>query len=426
MIAEPSAVEPRRALAAAAALRADVARERIVHGAGPDEHLFHVDPVPRAFAVDEWETLSRGMVQRVRALEAFAADAHGGRHAVHAGVVPADVLATSRYLEPALPVPHRYIGFAGPDVVRDGEGRLVVLEDNVRTPTMVLFALALRRLVARHVDGGPDPQALATRVRETLWRMLRAASPAPDPNVAVLGDLGRSALRWELRATAELLGVPLLELDDVRTERDRLIGPDGRAIDVLWRRTSEERLRDDAGELNALGRALLGPIEAGTLAVVNAFGAGIADDKRVFPYVEDVIRFFLCEEPLLRSVPTFDAASTLERAHELVLKPRSGSGGYGVCIGPHATRDQLDEVRAAVERDPGEWIAQEPVALSTHPTVVGGRLEPRHVDLRPFACWDGERHVVLPVAFTRVALERDNLIVNASQGGGGKDTWVPA
>ena len=428
MIAERAAVDAAQALAAAAAVAQDAAREGIVHGAGAAEHVFHIDPVPRAFAAGEWDALARGVVQRVRALEAFAADAHGPREAVRAGVVPADVIETSRYLEPGLPTPRRWIGLAGPDIVRDGAGRLVVLEDNVRTPTMFGFALALRRIVARHVGGGPAPDALAAHVRAALWRMLRAASPAQDPVVVVLGDGTGSALRWELGATAELLGVPLLEADALRVRGDVLLGPDGRRIDVVWRRTSEERLRDDAGELNELGRMFLGPLQAGAVAVVNAFGAGIADDKRLFGYVEELVRFFLREEPELRSVRTYDVVRepwVLERLGDLVLKPRSGSGGYGVVIGPRATRAELTRLRAAVEADPGEWIAQEPVALSTHPTVVDGRLEPRHVDLRPFACWDGDEVVVLPAAFTRVALERENLIVNASQGGGGKDTWVP-
>jgi uncharacterized circularly permuted ATP-grasp superfamily protein len=425
-VIEPVPVAEAVALGAAAGVAEAARAAGLVHGAGAAEHPFHVDPVPRGLAEDEWAALARGLVQRVEALEAFAADAHGPRRAVAAGVVPEAVLATSRYLEPGLPRPARYIGLAGPDVVRGADGELVVLEDNVRTPTMLGFALALRRVVHGHVPGGPDPDALEAAVLDTVRRMLRAAAPAvEDPVVAVLGDGVRSALRWELGATAALLGVPHVEPEHLRpAPGGRLRLPDGRAVDVLWRRTSEERLRDDDGRPNALGRLLLDPVRDGTVAVVNAFGAGIADDKRVFGRVEALVRFFLGEAPVLRSVPTYDAADVLDRLGELVVKPRSGSGGYGVAIRPAGA--QLDRVRAAVEADPEEWIAQEVVELSTHPTVVDGALAPRHVDLRPFACWDGARVVVLPAAFTRVALEAGNMVVNASQGGGGKDTWVPA
>lgn len=425
-------------------LAADVARDAeragLLHGLGGGEHVFHLDPVPRVLAAVEFERLAAGVAQRVRALEAFTADAHGPREAVRAGVVPAAVVDTNRYLATEVPAPPFWVGMAGPDVVRGDDGQLVVLEDNVRTPTMLAYALAARDLVAGRLGAVPAPAPalvpaplpVRDAAREAALRMLRAAAPhLPDPVVAVLDDGPASSVRWEIAALAELLEVPEVQPQQLRRRGERLVLPDGRAVDVLWRRTSEERLRDDAGRLNQLGELLLEPLRAGAVSVVNAFGTGVADDKRTYPYVEDLVRFFTGQEPLLRSVPAYDLgepaqlAAVLPRLHELVVKPRSGSGGHGVLIGPRASREQLARSRAVVEADPGEWVAQEPVALSTHPTVVDGQLVPRHVDLRPFAFADGAGgFTVLPGGFTRVALAEGELVVNASQGGGGKDTWV--
>ena len=428
-----AAVRSHGLAALASDVRAVVAELGMVLEQGPDDRPFPIDPVPRVVPADEWDTLAAGIAQRVRALEAFVADAHGPREAVRAGIVPADVVDTSRYSLAryglALPPPRLWIGMAGPDVVRDADGRFVVLEDNVRTPTLLAHALAARDAIAPLLDVQPGPRPVREPAREALRRMLRAAAGSADAVVAVLDDGGRPAVRWEIARLAELVGAPAVRPEDLSARGDALHLPDGRRVDLLWRRTSEERLHDDAGRVNALGELLLRPLRAGTVAVVNAFGAGVADDKRTYPYVEDLVRFFCGEEPLLPSVPSYDLGdpaqrtAALPRLAELVVKPRSGSGGHGVLIGPRATREQLEEARRAVAAEPGGWIAQEPVAISTHPTVVDGDLVPRHVDLRPFAMWDGERVTVLPGGFTRVALRAGGL-VNASQGGAGKDTWV--
>ncbi|MCV2488741.1 circularly permuted type 2 ATP-grasp protein [Geodermatophilus sp. YIM 151500] len=420
--------------ALAAAVQESVARRGVVHESGPSEHPFHIDPVPRVVPAAEWDGLAAGIAQRVRALEAFVADAHGPREAVRAGVVPAEVLDTNRYAlgryGVSLPPPRFWIGMAGPDVVRGADGRLVVLEDNVRTPTLLGYALAARELVAPLLGVEPGPRPLRPAAEEALRRMLRAAAGSADAGVAVLDDGGRDAVRWEVARLAELVGAPAVRPGELTRRGDALVRPDGRVVDLLWRRTSEERLHDDAGRLNQLGELLLAPLRAGRVTVVNAFGTGVADDKRTYPYVEDLVRFFCGEEPLLPSVPSYDLgdprqrAEALPRLPELVLKPRSGSGGHGVLIGPRADDGQLARARAAVEAQPGEWIAQEPVALSTHPTAVEGELVPRHVDLRPFAVHDGRDVTVLPGGLTRVSLTEGDLVVNASQGGGGKDTWV--
>ena len=429
-----AAVRSRGPGALAARVRSAAELHGVVLDKGLEARPFAIDPVPRIVAAAEWDALAAGIAQRVRALEAFVADVHGPREAVRAGVVPADVVDTNRYALTryglVLPPPRVWIGLAGPDVVRGVDGRFVVLEDNVRTPTMLAYALAARDLLAPLLDVRPGPRPLREPAREALRRMLAAAAGPPDPVVAVLDDGGRPAVRWEIARLAELVDAPAVRPEDLLARGDALHLADGRRVDLLWRRTSEERLHDDAGRVNALGELLLRPLAAGTVAVVNAFGTGVADDKRTYPYVEDLVRFFCGEEPLLPSVPSYDLgdpvqrAAALPRLADLVVKPRSGSGGHGVLIGPRATGGQLEGVRRAVEADPGEWIAQEPVALSTHPTVVDGALVPRHVDLRPFAVHDGERVTVLPGGLTRVALGEGDLIVNASQGGGGKDTWV--
>ncbi|MGY1650257.1 circularly permuted type 2 ATP-grasp protein [Geodermatophilus sp. SYSU D01119] len=416
------------------ALAADVARAvaglGMEHGPEGEAHLFAVDPVPRVLERSEWAELAAGLDQRLRALEAFVADAHGPREAVRAGVLPAEVVDTNRYLAPGLATPRRWIGMAGPDLVRGADGRFVVLEDNVRTPSLLAFALAARDLVAPRLGVEPGPAPVREVAVTAMRRMLADATDLPDPVLAVLGDGPRSSVPWEIDRFGEMVGAPVVLPSQLSARGEDLLLPDGRRVDLLWRRTSEERLTDDDGRPNELGELLLGPLRAGTVAVVNAFGTGVADDKRTFPYVEDLVRFFTGEEPLLRSQPAYDLGDpaqcreALGRLPELVLKPRSGSGGWGVLIGPRATREQLERVRAEVLAAPGEWIAQEPVALSTHPTVVDGALVPRHVDYRPYAfCTDGGT-VVLPGGFTRVSLTEGELVVNASQGGGGKDTWV--
>lgn len=415
-------------------LAADVARAAaeldLQHGPAGEAHPFTVDPVPRVLPRAEWEEVATGLRQRLRALEAFVADAHGPRESVRAGVVPAAVLDTNRYLTPDLPAPRRWIGMAGPDLVRGADGRLVVLEDNVRTPSLLAYTLAARDLVAPRLGVRPGPAPVHEVAATAMRRMLAGATVVDDPVVAVLGDGPRSSVPWEIDRFGELVGAPVVLPADLTVRGDEVVLPDGRRADVLWRRTSEERLTGDDGRPNELGQLLLGPLRAGTVTVVNAFGTGVADDKRTFPYVEDLVRFLLGEEPLLRSQPAYDlgdpaqCAAALDRLPELVLKPRSGSGGWGVLIGPRADAGQLARAREAVLAAPGEWIAQEPVAISTHPTVVDGALAPRHVDYRPYAFCTDDGTVVLPGGLTRVSLREGDLVVNASQGGGAKDTWV--
>ena len=337
------------------------------------------------------------------------------------------------------PASGRWIPIAGLDVVRDGDGPFAVLEDNVRTPSGIAYAVAAREALSGHLSV-PD----GMRVRslepayEWLGEALRAAAPPEagerpvdrraDRRAVELGLLRARRDRPPARAAARGPG-------DLTVHSKRLFAhtEEGSVpVDVVYRRTNEDRLFDPSGALTALAEILLGPLEAQTLGCVNAFGTGVADDKLVHSYVEEMVRFYLGEEPLLKSVPTYDLsqpgvlAMVLERIGELVVKPRSGHGGIGVVVGPRSDPRTLAEVSRELEMTPEQFIVQETVQLSRQPTVCGGELEPRHVDLRPFTFAVGDRVEVFPGGLTRVALERGSLVVNSSQQGGAKDTWVLA
>lgn len=375
----------------------------------------------------------------MRALDAFVADAHAERAAVREGVVPARLLESSEHLDPVaegLPATPVRVGVAGADLVRDVDGRLLVLEDNVRTPAGLAYLLAARRAVGEPREGGPPAAPLARAVAQLLGGVLRGAAPQGargEPSVALLTDGPANSAYWEHERLADLLGVPCVTLGElrVRGERVEVSTHDGpRTVDVLYRRTEEEHLADGHGGLTPLGEALAGPLRAGTLALVNAPGAGIADDKLTHAYAGDLIRFFCGEEPLLGSAPTHDLGdpsvrrTALSRLDELVVKPRGASGGVGVLLGPRASDEELRRARERIEERPQDWVAQEVVPLTTHPTVVGDRLAPRHVDLRAFGLFDGHEAHVLPGAFTRVAFGEGEMVVNSSRGGGAKDTWI--
>jgi carboxylate-amine ligase len=294
------------------------------------------------------------------------------------------------------------------------------------------YALVARQAIAAHLPYDGRWRNIGAELATYLRMVIAAAKPEPEaPGIAVLlTDGPQNSAFFEHRQLAELAELRLTRPEELVPERDRLALTDGRRVQVVYRRTNEDVLRGPDGRLTRVGERLSGPLRAGTIAVVNAFGTGVADDKRVYPYVDDLVRFFLGEEPKVRSVPTLDLADTdaraeaLERLDELVVKPRGGHGGVGVVIGRDASAARLREVRAALEERPCDYVAQETVRLSTHPTVVAGRLVPRHVDVRPFVFFDGTRARALPGGLTRVAFQEGELVVNSSQGGGGKDTWV--
>jgi len=422
---------------AAADVAAEIQRAGLTFGDDADTP-FHVDPVPRVIEAAEWDTLARGLAQRARALDAFVADAHGPREAVREGAVPAAVLDDSPFAEPALrdlPEPPRVrVAVAGLDIVRDTTGRLRVLEDNCRTPSGLAFLLASREAVDRVLGVPGDILDIAGTVGPSLRRALLATTPegAPDGTVVLLSDGPGNTAWWEHGRLAALMEVPLVTPEDLRADGKRLVlRRTGEPVAAVYRRTDEDTLGGSAP--GPIATLLLPAIRAGTLGVMNAFGCGVADDKAVYPHVPDLIRLFCGEEPLLDDLPVYDLcdpdvlASALDRAEDLVFKPRDGLGGQGVTIGPRASRDELRRTTDAVRGDPGGWIAQDAVVLSTHPTAIDGALMPRHVDLRPFVVADGDGGWdLLPGALTRVALDEGEMVVNSSRGGGSKDTWVRA
>jgi uncharacterized circularly permuted ATP-grasp superfamily protein len=403
---------------------------------------FVVDPIPRILPADEWETLSAGLEQRLRALNAFVLDAYGERRIVAAGHMAAEVIDSAEGFEPALrgrlPAGTTPIGIAGLDIVRGSDGALAVLEDNTRTPSGFSYAVAARRAILPELPAGaPEPVAIAEALSDLVGGvLLAAANGRGDPPFAVvLSDGGAGSAAYEHAETARALDAPLVTLADLEHHGGRLEArlADGRRrpVDVVYRRCDDDRLRGDDGAPTAVAEALLEPWLAGHVAVVNAFGTGVADDKLVHGYVHQMVRFYLGEEPLVAAVPTLDLGRAEHRRQVLddlrghVVKPRFGHGGAGVVVCVHADDAALERTRAELEAHPGGFIAQPLVALSCHPTVVeGGRLEPRHVDLRPFVFAAGPKMGSLPGGLTRVAWDAGALVVNSSQNGGAKDTWV--
>jgi carboxylate-amine ligase len=415
-----------------------LAADGVSFGSGADARPFVVDPIPRLIGSAEWELIERGAAQRARALAAFVADVYGEREIVRAGRIPARAIETATGFEPLMAgVPCSSAGFVvGLDLVRGASGELAVLEDNARTPSGIAYALAARAVRERFLPLAPAGPA-AQGTLPMLAGALCDAAPAgvDEPRVVVLSDGPANTAFHEHRVLARGLDAPLVGPRDLLVRRGRLCHLDGsavRQIDVAYRRTDEDRLRDDDGRATWLAQTLLGPVRRGTLTVVNPLGAGVCDDKLTHAYVGEMVRFYLGEEPLLPSVPTHDLgdgdtrSAVLGSLGDYVIKPRSGLGGHGVAVCSELAAPQRDEIARRIEEEPDAWVAQERVAISTHPTLSDGRLEPRHVDLRPFAIGGGAGASTAPVALTRVALERGSLVVNSAAGGGAKDTLVCA
>ena len=382
---------------------------------------WHVDPVPRAVDAGEWERVAAGLAQRVRALNAFIADVYADRRIVAEGIVPQRVLDSAENLEPTMmgvrPRDGVWIGIAGLDLVRDPAGEWLVLEDNVRTPSGLAYWSAARDALLRRLEVPVAPASL-DGIPDALRRVFG------DGRLVVMTDGPDNSAHWEHDWVARQLGIPLVVPSDLEL-RDKLLLHGGEQVDGVYRRTNADEVDSDVG-------ALLAPVlRAGNVKLVNGFGNGIGDDKLAHAYVPEMIRFYIGEEPLLPQVETFDLGEprTLERAldvfDELVIKDRGSYGGLGVVICPRAERVDVDELRERVRADPAAFVAQRLVELSTHPTVIDGELRPRHVDLRPFVLMPALDVVeVLPGGVTRVALDEGALVVNASQNGGAKDTWV--
>jgi uncharacterized circularly permuted ATP-grasp superfamily protein len=397
-----------------------------------------VDPVPRVIDSGEWKGLEAGLLQRVEALNSFLLDAYGGQRIFDAGVVPRRLLETSSGYEPLMRglldpgVPPAIV--AGLDLIRDAGGELLVLEDNLRMPSGASYAAAVREAVEPALGAPVQPRQLDGYV-DTIAAAIRAAAPdgRADPAAAIVSDGPGSGAWYEHSRLGRELGIPVVQTRELEVERGRLFARhnrDRQQLDVLYRRLDEDRLSAPDGDPTDLGELLLPALRSGRLRCVNAFGSGLADDKLAHAYAESMVRFYLGEEPLLRSVPSFDLSgeagreSAMGRLDELVIKPRDGFGGKGVTIMPRATEPQRRRAIGLVRRRPDGFVAQETVQLSSHPTVCEGRLRPRRVDLRPFVISSTAGGAAMAGGLTRFARGAGEMVVNSSRGGGCKDTWV--
>ncbi len=415
----------------------------VTFGVGGEERPFPLDIVPRLIDAARWREVEAGVKQRVQTLERFLADIYGPGNCLTDGVIPRTVVATSSHYHRVVagfePPNGVRIHVAGVDLIRDAQGDFRVLEDNVRVPSGVSYVLTNRRAVASAL-----PEVFSEHHIEPvgsypgrLLAALRAAAPngVASPNVVVLTPGVYNSAYFEHALLARRMGIELVEGRDLlcRGGHVSMRTTNGLTpVHVIYRRVDDEFLdpmhfRHDS----ILGvPGLINAARAGHVTIANAVGNGVADDKLLYTYLPDLIRYYLGEEPILRNIDTWrlgdaDAREeVLDRLDELVLKPVDGSGGKGIVIGPRATTEELDALRRRVLADPRSWVAQPVISLSTAPTLIDGQVRPRHVDLRPFAVNDGNDVWVLPGGLTRVALPEGELIVNSSRGGGSKDTWI--
>ncbi len=408
------------------------------------ERLIPFDIIPRVIAQKEWQLLEEGLIQRVKAINAFLTDIYGPREILRAGVVPPDLVFQNPAFRPEMAgrrAPHDiWVHIAGIDVVRTNENEFYVLEDNARTPSGVSYMLENRDVMMRLL---PDLFA-AHRIApvenytDLLLNCLRSVAPptaSGEPCVALLTPGQFNSAYYEHSFLADRLGVELVEGSDLFVRDDVLFmrttqGP--KRIDVLYRRIDDDYLdplifRPDS----VLGvPGILNACNAGNLTLSNAVGTGVADDKALYTYMPKIVRFYLGQDAILKNVPTWRCRDpdslkyVLEHLHELVVKEVNGSGGYGMLVGPHATREERERFREKLLADPANYIAQPTLSLSTCPAFVEEGVAPRHVDLRPFVLTGANGSRVVPGGLTRVAMRKGSLVVNSSQGGGTKDTWI--
>lgn len=409
------------------------------------EKIFPLDLLPRIVTAKRWASIERGLQQRIQALNLFLADLYGDQHILRERIVPTDLVLGSpnfcRAMRDVKPAADVFVHVAGIDLIEDENGELLVLEDNARVPSGVSYVLENRIVLSRVM-----PELLAAHdVRpvdqypEMLLDALRAVSPRPNPVIAVLTPGLFNSAYFEHSYLAAQMGVQLVEGRDLTVDEDVVFMKTTSGlerVDILYRRIDDDFMDPLAFRSDSiLGvPGLMNAYRQGNVVLANAPGTGVIDDKAMYAYVPEAIRFYLDEEPLLAQVPTFlgrdpkDRKYILANLESLVVKPTDGAGGYGLLIGPAATQAELEAMRAAVRSHGERFVAQPVQKLSTLPTLVGEkdrRIAPRHVDLRPFAISRSpDRVEVLPGGLTRVALREGSLVVNSSQGGGSKDTWV--
>jgi uncharacterized circularly permuted ATP-grasp superfamily protein len=410
------------------------------------ERLIPFDLIPRVIAAQEWKGMEDGLVQRVTALNRFIHDVYHDQDILKAGVVPREQIENNAQFRPEMigvDVPNNiYSHISGIDIVRapdaQGKGEYYVLEDNLRVPSGVSYMLEDRKMMMRLFPELFSQHRVApvAHYPDLLLETLRASSPATtaEPTVVVLTPGMYNSAYFEHAFLAQQMGVELVEGQDLFV-KDKFVymrttrGP--KRVDVIYRRVDDDFLDPNVFRpTSTLGCAgLMDAYKAGHVAICNAVGTGVADDKSIYPYVPDMIKFYLGEEPILKNVPTFmcrkpeDLQYTLANLKDLVVKEVHGAGGYGMLVGPAATQEEIERFRGALLANPEGYIAQPTLSLSSCPTYVDSGIAPRHIDLRPFVL-SGRTVQMVPGGLTRVALKEGSLVVNSSQGGGTKDTWI--
>ena len=427
----------------AALLRRGVTFTVYAEAAGT-ERIFPFDPIPRIFTAARWQEVAAGIAQRVRALNAFLTDVYHERRILREGRIPRElVYSSSLFVREMIGVrvPHGvYIHVSGTDLIWNSRGEPYVLEDNVRTPSGISYVLENRDVLKRTFPALFEGYAIAPvdDYPLRLLRTLREASPptVAEPSVVVLTPGVYNSAYYEHAMLARKMGVPLVEGRDLVVVDNAVFLKTTTGlerVDVIYRRVDDDYLDPlYFAATSVLGVAgLMDVYRAGRVTLANAIGTGVADDKALYRFVPEMIRFYLSEEPLLPNVETFDCTETTVRQHvlghlaEFVVKRTNGSGGYGMLIGPASTVAEREAFARAISAEPRNYIAQPVIQLSSHPTLIEGTLASRRIDLRPFALY-GRRIDVPPAALTRVALPEGSLVVNSSQGGGSKDTWILA
>ena len=404
------------------------------------ERLIPFDIISRIITAQEWKGMEAGLVQRVTALNMFIHDIYHDQNIVRAGIMPAEQVFRNAQYRPEVQgisvASDIYAHIAGIDLVRAGEGEFYVLEDNLRVPSGVSYMLEDRKMMMRLFPEVFAKQRIAPvdHYPNLLLKTLKSASRLDNPNVVVLTPGRFNSAFFEHAFLAREMGVELVEgadlfVHDLKVFMRTTDGP--KPVDVIYRRIDDAFLDPQAfNPESMLGvPGLVAAYCAGNVVLANAIGTGVADDKSIYPYVPAMIRFYLDEEPILQNVPTFQCRKPDELSHvlanleQLVVKETQGSGGYGMLVGPASTAAEIEDFRQRIKARPHAYIAQPTLSLSTCPTFVENGIAPRHIDLRPFVL-SGKETRLVPGGLTRVALKEGSLVVNSSQGGGTKDTWV--
>ena len=406
------------------------------------EHIFPYDLVPRIITAAEWAKVEMGLTQRITALNLFLKDIYNEGRILKDGVVPRELIYSCKHFRRqmvGLQVPRNvYVAICGTDLIRLENGEFVVLEDNLRVPSGVSYMLTNRRVMKRifpYLFRAYNVRPIE-QYTQLLLGTLRSLAPEgrPEPNIVLLSPGVFNSAYFEHAYLARQMGIELVEGRDLVTH-DNIIymrTTSGlRRVDVIYRRVDDDFIDPMAFRSDSiLGVAgLLNAYRAGNVTLANAFGTGVADDKAVYAYVPDIVKYYLGEDPVLNNVKTYLLSEPKERQHvlenldKLVVKAVGESGGYGMLIGPKSTAAEREEFKGRIAADPRNYIAQPTVSFSRAPCLIGDELEPRHVDLRPYILY-GDKVNVVPGGLTRVALQRGSLVVNSSQGGGSKDTWV--